>query len=208
LGDRLATEQTTPRQVPQMSLSAPSPDSLEASHAKVRSAEQEQRLGAALTSHFSTVWRALRRFGVHERNADDAAQHVFMQFAGRLEIVELGRERPYLLGIAAKVAANVRRQQARLREDPAEDLDKQTGEAESPESLLDLEQRRRHLDVVLATLPDEQREVFVLYELEGFSLPEIARMLEIPLGTATSRLRRARAAFEAWVDRHLPPREP
>jgi prephenate dehydrogenase len=88
-----------------MSLSAPSPDSFEASRAKVRSAEQEQRLGAALASHFSTVWRALRRFGVHERNADDAAQHVFMHFAARLEIVELGRERPYLLGIAAKVAA-------------------------------------------------------------------------------------------------------
>jgi RNA polymerase sigma-70 factor (ECF subfamily) len=191
-----------------MSSSAASPESLEASHLQARSAEQEQRLAAALTSHFSTVWRALRRLGVHERNADDAAQHVFMQFAGRLEIVELGRERPYLLGIAAKVAANVRRQQARLREDPVEDLDAQTGTVESPESLLDLEQRRQRLDVVLATLPDEQREVFVLYELVGFSLPEIARTLEIPLGTATSRLRRARAAFEAWVDRHLPAREP
>jgi DNA-directed RNA polymerase specialized sigma24 family protein len=41
--------------------------------------------------------------------------------------------------------------------------------------------------------------VFVLYELEGFSLPQIADTLQIPLGTATSRLRRARAHFEAWV---------
>jgi RNA polymerase sigma-70 factor (ECF subfamily) len=191
-----------------MSSSATSPESLEASPLDARSAEQELRLGAALASHFSTVWRALRRFGVHERNADDAAQHVFLQFASRLDIVERGRERPYLLGIAAKVAANVRRQQARSREEPADDLDAQLGEAETPESLLDQEQRRQRLDVALATLPDEQREVFVLYELEGFSLPEIARALELPLGTATSRLRRARAAFEAWVDRHLPLRDP
>lgn len=191
-----------------MSSSATSPESLEASPPDARSAEQEQRLGTALARHFSTVWRALRRFGVHERNADDAAQHVFLQFASRLDIVEPGRERPYLLGIASKVAANVRRQQARSREEPADDLDAQLGEAESPESLLDHEQRRQRLDVALATLPDEQREVFVLYELEGFSLPEIARALELPLGTATSRLRRARAAFEAWVDRHLPPRDP
>jgi RNA polymerase sigma-70 factor (ECF subfamily) len=131
-----------------------------------------------------------------------------MQFAAGLDIVERGRERAYLMGISAKVAANVRRQQARLREDPAEDLDMQTGDAESPESLLDHQQRRQRLDVALASLPDDQREVFVLYELAGCSLPEIARTLEIPLGTATSRLRRARAAFEAWVDRHLPPREP
>lgn len=191
-----------------MSSSATSPESLEASPLDARSAEQELRLGAALASHFSTVWRALRRFGVHERNADDAAQHVFLQFASRLDIVERGRERPYLLGIAAKVAANVRRQQARSREEPADDLDAQLGEAESPETLLDHEQRRQRLDAALATLPDEQREVFVLYELEGFSLPEIARALELPLGTATSRLRRARAAFEAWVDRHLPLRDP
>jgi RNA polymerase sigma-70 factor (ECF subfamily) len=39
----------------------------------------------------------------------------------------------------------------------------------------------------------------VLYELEGFSLPEIAEALQVPLGTATSRLRRARGNFEAWV---------
>jgi RNA polymerase sigma-70 factor (ECF subfamily) len=41
--------------------------------------------------------------------------------------------------------------------------------------------------------------VFVLYELEGFTLPEIAEALATPLGTATSRLRRARDNFEAWV---------
>lgn len=191
-----------------MSSSAASPESLEASFLDARSAEQEQRLAQALASHFASVWRALRRFGVHERNADDAAQHVFLQFASRLDVVERGRERPYLLGIAAKVAANVRRQQARVREEPADDLDARLGDAESPETLLDQEERRQRLDTVLATLSDDQREVFVLYELEGFSLPEIARALEIPLGTATSRLRRARAAFEAWVDRHLPLRDP
>jgi RNA polymerase sigma-70 factor (ECF subfamily) len=41
--------------------------------------------------------------------------------------------------------------------------------------------------------------VFVLFELEGFSLPEIAEALQVPLGTATSRLRRARGHFEEWV---------
>lgn len=169
-----------------------------------RSADDDRRIAAALESHFATVWRALRRFGVHEHHADDAAQHVFLQFAQRIAIVQVGRERPYLLGIAVKVAANVRRQQARQREEPSDDLDQKLTMASTPESLLEHEQRKQRLDRALASLPDEQRQVFVLYELEGFSLPEVARTLEIPLGTATSRLRRARSAFETWVDQNLP----
>ena len=43
----------------------------------------------------------------------------------------------------------------------------------------------------------EQRAVFVLYELEELSVPDIAELLGVPVGTAASRLRRARAAFSA-----------
>jgi RNA polymerase sigma-70 factor (ECF subfamily) len=178
-----------------------------ATAANLRSVEDDRRIALALERHFATVWRALRRLGVHESNADDAAQHVFWQLAQRITIVEPGRERQYLLGIAVRVAANARRQQQRQREEPVAELP-QAETGVSPESLLDHEQRKQRLDEALATLPEEQRQVFVLYELEGFSLPEIARTLSIPLGTATSRLRRARAAFEAWVDRHLPTGEP
>lgn len=59
------------------------------------------------------------------------------------------------------------------------------------------------LDAVLATLTDERREVFVLYELEGLTGAEIAEHLGVPAGTVASRLRRARADFEAAVARSL-----
>lgn len=170
-----------------------------------RSPEQELRIARALADHFEMVWRTLRRFGVGESLADDAAQQVFVAFAQRIDVIELGREAPYLIGIAARVAANFRRQHARLREEPAELIGESPSSAPDPEALLLEQQRRRRLDEALTTLPDLQREVFVLYELEGFSMPEIARALEIPLGTAASRLRRARDAFEAWVSDHLPP---
>lgn len=171
-----------------------------------RSAEDEQRIAQALGEHFSGVWRTLRRFGVHERHADDVAQQVFVVFAERVSSVEHGRERAYLMGIAVKLAANARRRQARDAEDPNEQWDEAPGSARDPEILLQQRQRRERLDQALATLPEEQREVFVLYELEGFSLPEIASALQVPLGTATSRLRRARASFEAWVAAHCPTR--
>jgi RNA polymerase sigma-70 factor (ECF subfamily) len=43
--------------------------------------------------------------------------------------------------------------------------------------------------------------VFILFELEGMSTPEIAQLLEIPVGTVASRLRRARAAFKTGAAR-------
>jgi RNA polymerase sigma-70 factor (ECF subfamily) len=50
-------------------------------------------------------------------------------------------------------------------------------------------------------MPEELRVVFVLYELEELSTPEIAELCELPLGTAASRLRRAREDFEQRVAR-------
>jgi RNA polymerase sigma-70 factor (ECF subfamily) len=169
-----------------------------------RTPAQDRRIAMALAQHFESVWRALRRFGVPQGSADDAAQQVFVSFAQRIDVVELGRERPYLMGIAARVAANARRQQARSREEPTEQLDEAASSSRDPEALLVHEQRRRKLDEALGTMPELQRQVFVLYELEGFSLPEIAGALGVPLGTAASRLRRAREAFEAWISEHLP----
>jgi len=166
--------------------------------------EAERRIATALAEHFDTVWRSVRRFGVGESHADDATQRVFMAFAERIAVVEPGRERPYLIGIAVRVAANVRRQCARSREESSDAFDDAPGSARDPESLLVERQRRQKLDQVLATLPDLQREIFVLYELEGFSMPEIASALDVPLGTVASRLRRARESFTAWVQEHLP----
>ena len=63
------------------------------------------------------------------------------------------------------------------------------------EQLLARKQLRQLLDAVLDTLPLEQRTVLVLHELEGFSLAEVASLLEVPPGTVDPRLARARKKF-------------
>ena len=189
------------------SRSLPATSDGEETSPRPRTATDDARVAAALEQHFVSVWRALRRLGVHESSADDEAQRVFLTFSERITEIQPNFERAYLLGIAVKVAANARRRQARNLEEPSDALDQQRSSRGDPESLLQDAQRRRRLDDALASFAPEQREVFVLYELEGFSLPEIAQALQVPLGTATSRLRRARASFEAWVATHLPPPE-
>jgi RNA polymerase sigma-70 factor (ECF subfamily) len=164
------------------------------------SAEDQRRLRSALDRYFNLIWRSLRRLGVPAADVDDAAQQVFLTFAERLPEVPENRECSFLLGTCLGVASNTRRHRAYALEVPTA-APEASGEAvETPEAALEAKQRRRALDQALNTLSLEQRTVFVLFELEGFSLPEIAQALGIPLGTATSRLRRARLAFEAFVN--------
>jgi len=54
---------------------------------------------------------------------------------------------------------------------------------------------------VLSSLDEDQREVFVLCELEQLSAPEIASALEINVNTVYSRLRAARQDFDAALKR-------
>jgi len=48
-------------------------------------------------------------------------------------------------------------------------------------------------------LPDEQREVVALILIEGFGYREVAEMLDLPIGTVSSRLVRGRTALLAMV---------
>jgi RNA polymerase sigma-70 factor (ECF subfamily) len=169
--------------------------------APVGSAVSEQsrrRLAVAIERHHPLVWRTLRRFGVPARDVEDAAQQVFMTFLAQVDALGAGKEAAFLVAVAVRVAANARRKVQRSPEVLGEDVTALAAPA-TPEGLLGEKQLREELDRALATLPLEQRAVFVLYELEGFTVPEIAEALQVPLGTATSRLRRARIAFEAWV---------
>lgn len=54
-----------------------------------------------------------------------------------------------------------------------------------------------HVGAALRTLPAEQREAVALVVIEGFAYKEAAEILEIPIGTLTSRLVRGREALMA-----------
>jgi len=55
------------------------------------------------------------------------------------------------------------------------------------------EQQRTAVAETVAALPEAQREVVMLRFVDGFSLPEIAEALDIPVGTVKSRLHNALA---------------
>ena len=164
----------------------------------------DARVRALVDAHFDVVWRTLCRCGVPEAGVDDAAQQVFLVATRKLDAIEEATERAYLLGIAVRVAADARRTQKRRREVPHDDeaMAPLLGDGPAtPEELVDQKRARELLDSVLASMPDDARDVFVLFEIEGVPLAQIAETLAIPMGTVSSRIRRARELFQKKVNR-------
>jgi RNA polymerase sigma-70 factor (ECF subfamily) len=164
-------------------------------------AERAIRLRALVAEHFDFIWRSLRRFGLTAADADDAAQRVFVVASRRLEHIQEGSERAFLFGAGYRVVREIRRTKARRPEAPLPDEDDTADPAPNPEEFADRARARSLLDRVLGEMPLEARSVFVLFELEELTVPEIAAMLELPLGTVSSRLRRGRELFRAAAAR-------
>jgi RNA polymerase sigma-70 factor, ECF subfamily len=164
-------------------------------------AATDARLVLLVQEQFGFVWRLLRRFGVPESDANDAAQQVFIAVSQRLDDIRAGSERAFLFSTALHVGSRARRDRSRKREDFGVDLDAQPAPAPSPEELVDRRRARELLDALLEEMPLELRVVFVLYEIEQLTSSEIAEVIGVPLGTVASRLRRAREDFTARVAR-------
>ena len=152
-------------------------------------------------AHFGYIWRLCRRLGLSASDADDAAQQVFITAARRTADIRAGHERSFLYGVAVNVVAKSRHAQARRREAGDVDLDALESELPSVEDLSDQRAARELLDRVLDAMSLELRAVFVLYEIEELTVAEIAETLALPVGTAASRLRRAREDFAARLAR-------
>ncbi len=167
------------------------------------------RIEAMVREQFSFVWRVARRLGLAEVDAEDATQRVLMTASKRLDDLVPGKERAFLFRVVSFEVARAKRTRQRRREELMSEVGSDSATNEDPEQLLEQRRARQQLDAILADLPDDLREPFVLFEIEGFGQREIAIALGLPEGTAASRLRRARERFTRIAVRHgvLPPKQ-
>lgn len=162
-------------------------------------ADLPSRLREVFDEHGPFVCRSLRYLGVPEADLDDLLQEVFMVVCKRMsDYEETGRTRAWLYSICTRVVHAQRRKVRRRRESgpPPE-------QAASASQLTQV-QDREALELgwrLLQQLPEQQREVFVLYEVEDMPMSEIAQALHCPLQTAYSRLYKARERIMAEVER-------
>ncbi len=156
--------------------------------------------------HFPFVWRMVRRFGVVDAQVEDAVQDIFIVVHRRLSDFE-GRSsvRTWLAGIVRRVVRDYRRTGVRKPAlGPAHvdiSVDDLSAGHTSPEDNALATEAVQLLHQLLDTLEDDQREVFILAELEQWSTAEIAEATGVKQSTASSRLRLAREAFEQAAER-------
>jgi RNA polymerase sigma-70 factor, ECF subfamily len=159
---------------------------------------------AIYDAHFDFVWCSLRRLGAREPDVLDLAQKVFLTAHFKLPDFE-GRSlvRTWLFGICRRVASDYRRSAVFRREvaTDAADMDLFLALPDDSANAAESRQKAVLVEALLEKLPEPQRLVFVLFELEGMSGQDIAELLSVPVGTVRSRLRLARQTFSREVKR-------
>ena len=150
--------------------------------------------------HAGFLFRVLRGMGVAEASVEDAAQDVFMVVHRRLPEFD-GRHklRTWLFEIAFRTACSYRRKQ-RTGQGHADQLEQLIDRSADPAESLAQRDQLQAVSRVLDRLDDNKRVVLILADMEELSVPEIAELIQVPINTVYTRLRRARSEFSsAWA---------
>lgn len=151
---------------------------------------------ALFSAHFTYVFHTLRRLGVPPRDLPDVTHDVFLQVYRRRDQYDPARPpRAWLFGFAFRVASRYRR----LAYNRREQLDALPELPDPAPNVVDQLVHEQEVELALSALDSlelTRRAVFILHELDGCPIPEVARALGIPLNTAYSRLRLAREDFQ------------
>jgi RNA polymerase sigma-70 factor, ECF subfamily len=147
------------------------------------------------------IYRTLRRMGAGPSEVDDLAQEVFLALRGSWTKYDPTRPiRPYLFGIAFRIASA--HQRKRNREVAFGVLEPDDLEPR-PDEALQAKQARLMVLAALERIPLRRRAVLVMHDLDDIPVADVASVLGIPRFTAYSRLRKARRELEVTLRRLL-----
>ncbi len=149
-----------------------------------------------------TVYALALRMSKNEQDALDISQEAYIRawkslsaFWGNCSFVS------WIYKITRNAAMDFLKEESRHRaqsltyetdDSETKSIDVLAPVAEEPEQVIEKKERIERLEEAIGKLPSEQREVLVLYDIEGYSYREICGMLGIGEGTLKSRLSRAR----------------
>jgi RNA polymerase sigma-70 factor (ECF subfamily) len=139
--------------------------------------------------------------------AEDAAQETFISAYKALNSFRGGSLRAWLLRIASNQCYDILRASRRR---PADSLDesllnpafREPASSDNPEQQTLQGELAEELQRAILALPEDQRTVLVLIDVQGFSYEETAEAANTSIGTVKSRLSRARARVREYLKEH------
>ena len=150
------------------------------------------------------VARWAARLGGPDSEVEDVVQEVFLVVSRKLSgFRDDGNLTSWLFQITRKIVANQRRRLRWRRLWSGDQLGCLLSEGLSPDAELERRQVVTLFHRAMDRLPERQRTVFALYELDGMSTPAIAELIGRNLSTVKVQLCRARERFTVAYQRLL-----
>jgi RNA polymerase sigma-70 factor (ECF subfamily) len=154
---------------------------------------------------FEDVARWIRALGVRDADRDDVLQEVFLVVRRRLEAFDGTNPAGWLYRIARRQVRDFRRRtwvKHIFTKRRVDDLDRLQAHAAGPAATLERKEAEGVLRTILGKIREDRRTAFVLFEIEGLSGDEIARIQSVPINTVWTRLFHARREFFALAAKH------
>ena len=155
--------------------------------------ERKRRFEQSVLPHFDAAYNLARWLTRNDQDAQDVAQEAVLR-AYRFFDGLRGEAKPWLLAIVRNTFLTwlqINRPADTVGFDDGA-IDLIPTDEDGPEVLAARNFDRKMLNEAIAALPVQFREVLILRELEDLSYKDIARIVDVPIGTVMSRLARAR----------------
>jgi RNA polymerase sigma-70 factor (ECF subfamily) len=172
-------------------------------------AGREEGFNRLVLKHKDKIYGLCLRMLVDRDDAEDAAQVAFVKaYRGLGDFRMDSKFSTWLYRIAVNTCKN--RMASRSYRDARDHKDLEAVESEgyqasisrgptAPDQVLEAKGKRERIEAAIARLPEEQRMLVVLRDVEGRSYEEIAESAGLNLGTVKSRLNRGRAQLQEWL---------
>ncbi len=142
------------------------------------------------------------RLGTHALQAEDLVQETMLRVWDRAQLYDPARAQAstWVFTVARNLRLDALRGERHPEPDSESVLAELADESVAADALLESVQRDDRVRAALATLPPEQMQILRLSFFEDVPHAEIARRLDLPLGTVKSRIRRALQRIRGMID--------
>lgn len=162
-----------------------------------------------LREHVPALYRSAYRWTGTVDRAEDLVQELLVRLYPKLdELRGLDRIRPWVLRVMYRLFVDqLRRERSSpvlFNTDPPDDGNEEEAQdlidpSAGPAELLEQELTQDRVLAAWERLGEEHRVVLSMHDIEDYSLPELAQIMDVPVGTLKSRLHRARAKLKGLL---------
>ena len=155
-----------------------------------------------MAPHLDRMWRLALRLQGNPTDAEDLVQDLLLRaWKHRRTLLALEAPGPWLARVIYRLHVDRWRRRGVLGDALSmddEDHPVAVPDPAAPEAVLASADLDATLDAI-GRLPEAQRTVLLMHDAEGYTIEEISRIQDVPVGTLKSRLHRARAAVRKRI---------